>query len=80
MPRICVSARVNPRTARVLRNNGFEIDQFEELSEPTKLTGEVIEGAQGGRCFLGLDNSNIIVILDKGGDNMVAIGTKRNRR
>jgi hypothetical protein len=80
VPRISVSARINPRTARVLRNYGFEIDQFEELSEPTILTGEVIEGARGGRCFLGLDDSNIIIILDKGRDDMVAIGTKKNRR
>ena len=77
---ISVSARATPRAAQTLRRAGYEIKQFEELSEPVPLKGEVITGGQGGRFFLALENTNIIVILDRGIHNMVAIGTRKNRR
>ena len=71
---INLSARIRPRAAQALRRAGYQIEEFEEISDLLSLTGEVMEGAYGDRLLLGLEN-NLTVVLSRGEDEYVAIGT-----
>ena len=73
---INLSARAKPRAAEALRRAGYEIEEFEGLSEPISLTGKVMDGAYEDRLLIGLDK-DVVAVISNDDEEMVAIGTIR---
>jgi len=72
---ITVQAKVRPRVAQAMRRHDFEIEEFvSTLSPEMCVSGELIDGGTDERFLLRV-NDDLALVVAKGDDGLVAIGT-----
>lgn len=75
MVNITVQTKVRPRVAQAMRRHDFEIEEFvSTLSPEMCVSGELIDGGTDERFLLRV-NDDLALVVAKGDDGLVAIGT-----